>query len=593
MTIGGRTIDGVGSYGAASFDRAVGGGPTVGLVHSRLAIIDLSRGGHQPMASASGTSWVTYNGEIYNYRAIRERLAQNGPSLRSRSDTEALVELIDREGIESVGRLRGMFAFAWWDDRARRLWLCRDRFGIKPLVYARPSSDVVVFASDPQALAASGLVTLAPKPEGVVQFLVRGSVDASAGFWNGTHSVAPGSWVSCEADGVSSRTYWSLDQRLIDEAPVASGSVSVAAREAREAITASVEAHLVSDVPVAVFLSGGIDSTALLASARRVTSAPLQTFTVTLPGSPLDETAAARAAAARFESVHTELCIDDLDVDAALDEFFEAMPQPTIDGFNTFLVARAARNAGARVALSGVGGDEWFGGYPSFVEVPRLARLLRIAGAAGRWVPWIPGGGGARAGRLRAIARAAPRSLADVWWEYRRIFTDAETLELTGVAPSRPAWPSVDAAPFDVVRYLEVRHFLEPQLLADADAFTMCRALELRTPLVDHVVAEHVIRAGRWRRSPGASFKQTLFRALPELGAGGPPERTKQGFVLPYDAWLREALTTRAPRRLRDAASRLRHPRYAPFVRRFLRGELHWSRVWALYVFDRFVGAAT
>ena len=570
-------------------DRAKPGGPTVGFVHSRLAIIDLSLGGHQPMVAAGGATWVTFNGEIYNYQALRQALVQRGLHPRTTSDTEALVELLDRDGAEALAGLRGMFAFAAWDERSRRLLLARDRFGIKPLVYAQPSAGVVLFASEPRALAACGLIALDLEPGGVADFLARGAVDVSLSGWAGVQAVAPGECLSIDAAGVTRQTYWSLDRALLDQSPDA--PVEAVAHAAHRAIVSSVEAHLVSDVQVAIFLSSGIDSTAILAAAREVTAGALHTFTVSMPGSRLDEAASAKGIARRFASEHVEVSIEDVDMDTALDEFFRAMQRPSVDGFNTFLVARAARQAGVRVALSGVGGDELFGGYESFVGVPRLARTLAALGPLARWpAPLLKRGISPRVIKLGAILESAPRTVAEVWWEYRRLFADDDVATLAGRHPSTmPVARGGDAAAaFDLIRYLEFRHFLEPQLLADADAFTMCHALELRTPLVDHVVADEVVRAGRWRRSSGASFKQTLFAAMPALTMPGGVSRPKQGFVLPYDAWFREALSAPSPTRWRDLASRLRKPRYQPFVERFLDRRLHWSRLWAIYVLDRF-----
>jgi asparagine synthase (glutamine-hydrolysing) len=561
---------------------------TVGLAHARLAIIDLSQGGHQPMAAADRTGWLTYNGEIYNYAALRDALVARGTPLRSTSDTEALVEWLALEGPAALNRLRGMFAFAWWDERAQRLLLARDRLGIKPLVYAQPEPGVLLFASEPRALIASGLFGRSPRPECVAEFLLRGSVASGAGFWRDLESVAAGEYVEVDAHGLRRREYWSLERTLLQ--PVPEAPVASVAAAAQRAIVGSVAAHLVSDVPVAIFLSGGIDSTALLAAAREVTTGPIQTFTVSMPGQRIDESEAARAIAKRFGSEHREVSLDTLDLDAAIDEFFAAMQSPSVDGFNTFLVARAARNAGVKVALSGVGGDELFGGYDSFTGVPRVAALqaslgpLRAAAAFGlRALP------SSRAAKLGAILAAAPRTTAQVWWEYRRLFDDADVTALTGGSAGAAAPPAAPpgASDFAVIRWLEMRQFLVPQLLADSDAFAMCRGLEIRTPLVDHVVVDEIVQAGLWRHTAGESFKQSLFRAMPALTESGSLDRPKQGFVLPYATWLRAALTDSSPRQLRDFAERLRQPRYAPFVARFLSGRLHWSRLWAIYVLDR------
>lgn len=565
------------------------GGSVAHLGHRRLAILDRTEAGRQPMASADGRHWLTYNGEVYNYRDLRPPATTAGTALRSGSDSEVIIELLARDGDRAVSDLRGMFAFGWWNAHEATLTLARDRFGIKPLVYVRPAPDLLLFASTPQALGASGLWTLRPAPGQRAAFLARGSIAADVSFWDGVSVVAPGTIVTATRDHTRVRTYWSLDgvwRRPREERPVAEVAPAI-----RAAIEDSVKAHLVSDVPVAVFLSGGLDSAAVVAAARAQTSGDLRSLTVTMGGSYLDESVEARAAADAVGTTHTEVSLDDGDRDVLLEQFLASLAHPSVDGLNTFMVARAARMAGVQVALSGVGGDELFGGYPSFTEVPRLHGTLRTWGALTRLVaPALDRWGGSRMAKLGSIAREAPGSLDETWWAYRAVWPRDE-VEAFGQssAPLAPVVPDSTrgADPFDVIRDLEWRHFLERQLLPDADATTMCRALELRTPLVDHRVVEAVAAAPRWPRGDRASWKTALFDAWPDWTSAATRARKKQGFILPMDVWLREALTAPRPTHWRDVAERLRAPRYAGAVQRFLEGQLHWSRLWALYVLER------
>lgn len=557
------------------------------LAHRRLAILDRSTAGRQPMVSANGRHWITYNGEIYNFRDLQPRVADRGVTLRSHSDTEVLLELLAHEGVDAVPQVRGMFAFAWFDVERGSLTLGRDRFGIKPLVFVRPQPDLLLFASTPQALAASGLWALRPSSRQRAAFLSSGSVPAGESFWEGVAVVAPGTCVTARRNDDVVRTYWSLDQvwrRPRPERPVAEVAPRI-----RAAIEDSVGAHLVSDVPVAVFLSGGLDSSVIAAAARARTSGALQSLTVTMAGSRLDESAASRAAAERFGLTHTEVALDDLDRDRVLDEFLASLAEPSVDGFNTFLVARAARMAGVQVALSGIGGDELLGGYPSFSEVPRLfASLQRWGGAARVAGPVLARWPSSRMTKLGAIAAEAPATLEETWWAYRGLWSRRDVARLTGTAALPVANSTAAAAdPFDIIRDLEWRHFLQRQLLPDADAVTMCRALELRTPLVDHRVVEEVAAAGRWPRGARSSWKAALCDAWPEWTTPAARQRPKQGFVLPVDAWLRTALSSPSPTVWRDVASRLQQPRYAGDVAAFLAGRLHWSRLWAVYVLER------
>ena len=558
------------------------------LAHQRLAIIDVSDAGRQPMATRDRAHWITYNGEIYNHAALRADASLAGMPWHSASDTEVLVEGLARHGTAWLERLRGMFAFAWWDEPAARLVLARDRFGIKPLVWALPAPDLLLFASTPQALAASGFLSLVPAHDRDVELLARGSLPAGTSHWRGVSIVPPGHSVVWE-DGAPRVERWAPESRWMSPVP-RERPVGEVGREVRAALLDSVRAHFVSDVPVALFLSGGRDSVALLAAARALEDVPLRTFTVTMPGSSLDEGRQARVAAEYFGAEHTELAVDAMDLDEALDAFFAAMAQPSVDGFNTFLVARAARRAGITVALSGVGGDELLGGYPSFIEVPLLQRALRVGGAPLRLVaPLLARWPSERVAKLASIAAAAPRSTARVWWEYRGLWSRPEAWAFTGGAKpqERPEGTDLEGDPFTVIRACEWREFLARQLLPDADAYTMCHALELRTPFVDHEFVRAVLDAGRWSRGSSPTYKQALFDTMPDLTVPVLRGEPKQGFVLPFTSWLREALASPRPSQWADVARRLRVPRYQPYVDRFLSGRLHWSRLWALYVRER------
>jgi asparagine synthase (glutamine-hydrolysing) len=557
------------------------------LAHQRLAIIDVSDAGRQPMATRDRAHWITCNGEVYNHAALRAEASLAGTAWRSASDTEVVIEGLARHGTAWLERARGMFAFAWWNEPAARLVLARDRFGIKPLVWAQPAPDLLLFASTPQALAASGFLSLVPAGGGDAELLARGSLPADTSHWRGVSVVPAGHAVIWEG-GAPRVERWAPESRWTS--PVQERPVGEVGREVHAAMLDTVRAHFVSDVPVAVFLSGGRDSVALLAAARALEDVPLRTFTVTMPGSSLDEGRQARMAAEYFGAEHTELAVDALDLDEALDGFFAAMAQPSVDGFNTFLVARAARRAGITVALSGVGGDELLGGYPSFTEVPRLRHALRLGGAPLRRVaPLLARWPSERVAKLAAIAAAAPDSVAAVWWEYRGLWSRPEAQAFTGGAmpQARPEGADLDQDPFTVIRACEWREFLARQLLPDADAYTMCHALELRTPFVDHEFVRAVLAAGRWSRGSSPTYKQALFDTMPDVTVPALRGEPKQGFVLPFASWLREAVSRSRPSHWADVARRLRVPKYQAQVDRFLAGRLHWSRLWALYVRER------
>lgn len=582
--LSGTSIDDISSTGSRQWSRVSASGvrPAVGLVHRRLAIIDLSEGGHQPMATADRSSWIVYNGELYNYRELRNHLVSTGTGIRTASDTEVLLALLATRDVQALPMLRGMFAFAWWDERSERLVLARDRFGIKPLVFAESHPGRWWFGSEPAALAASGEITLRSEASQRASVLARGSVAVDASFWEGVQVVAPGEVVVIDRNGVTRHSYWSLADVLLTPR-----SVTTAAHAAGvlcDALASSVRAHLVSDVPVGLFLSGGLDSAALLATVRNIGAGPIRTFTVTMSDQTLDEAESARMTARQFGGEHTELRVGDVDFDETLDAFFAAMAEPSVDGLNTFIVARAARQAGVRVVMSGVGGDELLGGYPSFARVPRLSALLRGVSPLGR-----AGIGGAatlfgrRADKIRALAGGAP-DIASVWWHFRAV------TPLGHQAAPPPDWlpPAArDASPFALIRYLEMREFLERQLLRDADAFTMSSALELRTPLVDHELVEAVAAVGEWPKGQARSHKAAIFAALPQLTRTGAVLERKQGFVLPMGHWMREALTSRMPSRWADLRPRLESAGHQALIDRFLAGQVHWSQLWTPYVLAR------
>ncbi len=564
------------------------------LGHHRLAIIDLSAGGHQPRSTPDGRFWITYNGEIYNYRELRRDLESIGFRFQSESDTEVLLTLYVREGAKCLERLRGMFAFAIWDDREGTLFLARDRFGIKPLYCSDLPAGPFVFASEPKACLASGLVPADGDPAAAALFLRRGCLPARVSYYRRLTPIPPGHWARWDGDRLATGEYWSLDTTVAAFA-TRETSADEAGRAVRQALAASVEAHMVSDVPVGVFLSGGLDSTAVVAAAREIHTGTLRTFTVAFPGTPWDESALARQAAARYGTDHTEIALTADRFFADLDRFFDAMDEPTADGVNTFVVARAAREAGLKVVLSGVGGDETLGGYDSFVDVPRLWRWLQagrapvarrvlaalVERAPARWAP-----------KVAEMLREPPASLPALWGQYRALFTRSQ---ISALAPGQHAKPAAEFGdpdggagdPFWQIARCEIEEFMIPQLLRDADAYTMAWGLELRTPFVDHAFLAAVGAAGRWPRRRGESWKTTIFRHMDGFLPPSHLGRRKQGFTLPFDRWLREALAAARPRDDTFAAL-LGAPRSRAIVDGFLRGRLHWSRPWALYVLERF-----
>ncbi len=569
------------------------------LVHRRLAIIDLTPGGAQPMASPDGRYRVVFNGEVYNHAELRSAFESCGERFATRSDTEVLLRLIAREGPSGLARVRGMFALACWDRETGSLLLARDRFGIKPL-YVAASARRLAFASELHALRAAGLAAGSPSPAGVLAFLSWGSVPPPLTWIEGAEMLTPGTWRLWGLDGRELRgtfadtrcPYRSAGRHSADE-PDFRARVGAAVRD-------SVRAHLVADVPVAVFLSGGIDSGAIVSAAVSGGATDLRAFTVGFDG-PMSEAVRAHETASAFGIPHDVLPVDASRVADELPTILARLDQPTIDGINTFYVSRAVAATGVKAVLSGVGGDELFGGYPSFARLPRAVMARRLAGPL--WPIAARMGGAVVPERLRPRFRqfaASDGLIADAYRTQRGFLPFDELTALAGPA-LRDRWrEAVDAlraaeagrlgacseeTALASVARLESRMYLTSQLLRDADAMAMAHGLEVRTPFVDHELVGqvwpelgfHPRLIARKRLLSG-----TLERPLPRATALGP----KQGFTLPFGRWLAGDL---APA-IRDGMAGLAEAGWiaADAPRRvwsaWESGAAHWSRPWGLGV---------
>jgi asparagine synthase (glutamine-hydrolysing) len=382
----------------------------VGLAHWRLAIIDLTEAAAQPMHDPETGNIIVFNGEIYNYRELRRELRAQGVTFRTQSDTEVLLALYRVHGSDMLPKLRGMFAFALWDARRQGLLLARDAFGIKPLYYA-DDGRTLRFASQVKALLAAGVNT-APDPAGHVGFFLWGHVPDPFTLYRGIRALPAGTalWVARDGER-KTLVFFDLARELRE--PLTSPTPKSAA-EARELLRYplldSVRHQLVADVPVGVFLSSGKDSATVAALAAEAAPGPLEPLTLGFreyAGTALDEAPFAIEVARRYSLRHQVRWVTRDDFEGALEPPLEAMDQPSVDGVNTYFVARAAREVGWKVALSGLGGDEFFGGYSSFHDVPRAVRALRPFAA----VPWLGRAIRSGAGPCSATRAVMPASV--------------------------------------------------------------------------------------------------------------------------------------------------------------------------------------
>ena len=519
----------------------------IGLAHRRLSIIDLSEAGAQPMASADGTLRIVFNGEIYNYRELRAECEAAGQVFHSGSDTEVLLALYRRLGVAMLDRLVGMFAFALWDEARRGLLLARDPFGIKPL-YVAESGGGLKAASQVKALLAGGGIDTAPDSAGHVGFFLWGHVPEPHTLYRGIRALPAGSWLWAGQDG--SRQ----EGRFFDLAAELAGahcdSATDNAERLRAALAASVRRHLIADVPVGVFLSGGLDSTTLLALAAKAASAPVRSVTLgfaEFAGGARDEVPMAEAVAAAYGTDHVTSRIAAADFAAAKEDILAAMDQPSVDGVNTWLVARAAKERGLKVALSGLGGDELFAGYDSFARTPRLAglsaprplgRLVRLAsqGWIGRFTsPKMAGlleyGGGWGGATLLSRGLYMP-------WELPQVLDpDLARDGWKRLAPEATldALVSGIASPRLKVSALEMAGYMRNQLLRDADWAGMAHGIEIRVPLVDIELFRALLPLLAGPNPPSKrDMAATARPPLPDWVLNRP----KTGFFVPITQWL-------------------------------------------------------
>lgn len=562
-----RGPDGSGAWYAAD-DR-------IALAHRRLAIIDASDAGAQPMTSADGSLVVSFNGEIYNYRELRQRLEQKGHVFRSVSDTEVLLHLYAEKGEKMVEDLRGMFAFSLWDGNRRALLLARDPYGIKPLYYADDGWSLR-FASQVKALLAGGAVSKETDPAGEVGFHLFGSVPEPFTTVASIRALPAGTTMLVDRIGPRE------PHRLFSIAEAfcaAEGSQAPDKNTVQAELLDSVRHHLVADVPVGIFLSAGIDSGALLGLMRDSGQSDIQAVTLgfeEFQDTVNDEVPLAAEVARKYGARHLTRIVTSKEFETDLPRIIAAMDQPSIDGFNTWFVSKAAKEQGLKVVLSGLGGDELFGGYPSFQQVPALARAMRWPSR----IPVLPRTirSLAVAGNLVALGmqpKAAGLveyggSLEGAYllrrglfmpWELPKILGhDIATEGLRRLAPLHHLACDLDPRPhtgFAQVGVLEACHYMRNQLLRDTDWASMAHSLEVRVPLVDPVLlcasAPHTLALA----AVGVSGKTLLAASPTQPLPQGVIDRPKIGFSTPIARWLEQALLgNRAPQGKKGASTR-------------------------------------
>jgi asparagine synthase (glutamine-hydrolysing) len=556
----------------------ISGNGDSGLVNTRLAILDLSAAGHQPMSTPDGRFHITFNGEIYNFATLRAELEAEGEMFSSHSDTEVVLKMFERYGPDCVREFEGMFAIAIWDEQEQSCFLARGPLGIKQLYYHKHAGQLL-FSSEVHALLQTGLVPRRLSAEATSGYLLFGAVPEPLTLVENVFALPAGHWLIWRDGKTRLTKFWDVqfgDEPLAREDAVA---------RVRHALFESVERHIVSDVPVGVFLSGGVDSTAIVAVASQIAKSDLRTFCISFDDPRFDEGQVATRTASHFQTQHADWRLDSTKAKRLLADFLERSDQPSIDGFNTFCVSKLAHDHGLKVVLSGLGGDEIFGGYQSFELVPRmvsasrafnpLCALRRVAGKTlqMRFT-------GSRTNRLGHFLTECPTTAA-AYWTMRGIFTPGEVALLlprfcdshrNGFSPEVGFHVPPQPTLADEVSYLELTRYMRNQLLRDSDVMSMAWNLELRVPYVDAKLIEAIepIPADL-RLSPR---KRILLDAVPEI-PDWVRDRPKQGFVFPFKDWITGEW--------QDIFSRIEAESPIPLK--------NWYRRWCLFALENFITA--
>lgn len=582
----------------------------IGLGNRRLAILDLSPLAHQPMHDTETGNWIVYNGEIYNFRDIRGQLESAGTKFVSHSDTEVLLKAYAKWGEGCLTRLRGMFAFAIWDAGKRQLFLARDPMGIKPLYYAQ-HGPYFILASELRTILGTGLIPRRLDHAGLLNYLTFGSAYDPLTLVEGVHALPAGHSLTWVNGRLRVSRYWDLidDHTESGHDAGAAGDRTSARTSIQPMLEEAVRSQLVSDVPLGVFLSGGIDSSALVSILLRGGVTP-STFSIVFREAQFSEAEYSRAIAQKFRTDHHEITVSQNDVLEAIPDALRAMDLPSMDAINTYFVSREARAAGVKVALSGLGGDEVFAGYANFRTIPRMERF------ANAW-KHLPGGARHSLGsvfdalvpesdqnrKLTSLIRDNGR-LLHPYFLTRMLFTpgqrdllcpsaDPVCRERAVASQREDLQAALSLDPINRVSYLEMRCYMLNTLLRDADFMSMSQGLEVRVPLIDHLLAKTVLALPGAQKLDGRTPKTLLVAALEGSLPDPVVHRRKRGFTLPFEHWLRGELRREVEPVLESKvgegplAGLLDRAQVQQVWHDFLRGATSWTRPWSLYVLQR------
>ncbi len=570
------------------------------LGHQRLSILDLSADANQPMTDPTGRYTLVFNGEIYNFRELRKGLSTY--AFTTDGDTEVLLAGLIKWGIPFLQECNGMFAFAFWDAEREELILARDRMGIKPLYYARTAIHTI-FGSEVRSLLKSGLIPASLNRNALGDYLRYQTVHAPATMLDGVFMLPAGNTLRINADEEELKGFWNMATAI--EPGVGFLNYTDTKTLVREKLTKAVGRRLVSDVPMGAFLSGGIDSSAIVALASGLVSDPLKTFTISFQEEAFSEARFARIIADKYQTDHTELKLDPSEMLHSLPVAIAAMDHPSGDGINTFVVSRAAKEAGITVVLSGLGGDELFAGYPIFKQVLSLSSK--------GWLMSFPKFSRAFAGDLLQWARPGIASqktkqvitedYLDLEYAYqysREVASHTINNELSpfGSASAKAVFdivhegvgygtPGYAMPPLSRVTYAEMNTYMQSVLLRDSDQMGMAHALEIRVPFLDHELVSTALAIPDRHKFP-TSPKKLLVESMGDLLPAEIVNRPKMGFTFPWDEWMKGELREFCGDQMLGLARHEAFHEKAVLKRwdHFLAGkrEISWSRIWHLCI---------
>jgi asparagine synthase (glutamine-hydrolysing) len=509
----------------------------IALGHRRLSIIDLSESGNQPLRNSEGNVWLIFNGEIYNYRELRKEL--HSYPYRSDADSEVVLAAYEKWSINCLEHLDGMFAFVLYDSKTKKVFGARDRLGVKPLYWAKHKTGYI-FSSEIRAITASGLVQ--PKINKAVagNYLKYQSVFSPDTFLENIFQLKPGKFFIYTQNDFEIKEYWKIENYRRDLRP---DPYEAAVKQTRELFFRSVEKRLISDVPFGAFLSGGIDSASVVAAMSSFID-NVQTFTISFEEDEFSEARYAKIVSDKFKTRHHEILLKQCDFLDLIPEAMDAMDHPTADGINTYIISRKTKESGIKMALSGIGSDEWFGGYPIFSRLNRANHnyfLFKTPLLIRKTLALILELRHKRSNKkLAQVLRMSKPDLSSIFETGRQLFLDKEIELLLGELPGIYEPVITRSTLYSSISMAEWETYLEPVLLADTDQMSMATGLEVRDPFLDHNLVKYVLALPDEYKNKRP--KQLFIDAMKDLLPQEIINRKKMGFVLPWKTWIHNEL---------------------------------------------------